>query len=124
MCARAFQSVADRPVLLPESFRGGCSFGAGGFPPISPGGQYPRNVRDRDATFIPAMQRLRRRRAKFNAASRYFFLVLPAGWSSKPIWISTSCSVGPEATGTFTTRAKSVASSGAVTLTSIFCSSE
>ena len=25
----AFQSVADRPVLRPESFRGGCSFGAG-----------------------------------------------------------------------------------------------
>ncbi|GAB4511197.1 MAG: hypothetical protein Tsb0019_06480 [Roseibium sp.] len=31
----AFQSVSVRAVLLPESFRGGCSFGAGNSPDLS-----------------------------------------------------------------------------------------
>ena len=40
----AFQSVADRPVRSPESFRGGCSFGAG---PVERSGLSRRSCRHR-----------------------------------------------------------------------------
>ena len=48
----AFQSVADHPVLVPESFRGGCSFGAdeAWAPAVSPGG---RMKAPQDAAFQP-----------------------------------------------------------------------